>query len=544
MFKLLTICACLLSVFILPSQLLAGAMQDIGYDASAVGGANGDIVFGKSYGVIFSNPAIMSRIRPHGGIGFTLYKPEMKVKLKMTAEERTAAGLDIPYAIFNAVDKAGAYSWETPNRPQPTVNLPHRARDTSISAPQTAITAGGLMDFGLPGFRLGGALVLPMIYQANLNTHYYDEREADFSNQIHPARFGEWSPVVTGLVGASYCPHFFDYISLGLALQISITTKADVDLYMADITSDDYSNQNVGMKAGLKFRPIVGLQAEMPHPVDFWALGFTWRNESYIDVDGSGVMELRGYFEPNDDPQNMDNIPRVVEQKFKMALDYEPMEVAAGTGFRYKGWNSQIGVTWSRWSKFRDPHGETPQRAAVWQDKRATKYSDESSSYYGTYSFGDNNHFQWKDTVNVTANTSYNYLEEIGVNWVSMRLGFAYKPSPVPVQEGRTNYADTDTWCAAFGHRIEFDIKDRYRFWFDLGLQLWLLAARNTYKIVGHDADGNPLFYDEFPDTLVDKNTGESFVIAQGLQTNNPGFPGYRLSGWMLVTSATVNLEF
>ena len=229
----------------LPSSLMAGAMQDIGYDASAVGGANGDLVFGRSYGVIFSNPAIMSRIKPHGGIGFTLYKPEMKVRLKMSAGERSAAGLDIPYAIFNAVDKAGVYSWDTPNRPQPTVNLPHRARNTSVSSPQTAITAGGLMDFGLPGFRLGSALMLPLVYQANLNTHYYDEREADFSNQVHLARFGEWSPVVTGIIGASYCPHFFDYISLGLALQISMTTRADVDLYMADITSDEIGRAHV-----------------------------------------------------------------------------------------------------------------------------------------------------------------------------------------------------------------------------------------------------------------------------------------------------------
>lgn len=499
-----TLSAALVVVWLTPTVVMAGAFQDFGYDTSAIGGANGDLVYGQSYGVVFSNPAIMSRITPHSGAGIIVYTPDLNIDL-----DKRSGTLDVPMSIYDAQERHGEKVWPTDYRPKPTLALQNKRSDSSLNSPQSYLTAGMISSFDIPGFRFGGVTMLPLLNQLNVKTPYFDEREANFSNKLHFARFGEWSPVVAGFVGVSYAPEFFKYISLGFSLQITATTTANVNAYVPNADVDTYSLMGTSMKAHLKFRPIVGLQVEMPKPLDFWSLGATWRNESYMGVKSTAVMDMGNYIKGG--------VPRIVRQNFRMALDYEPMEVAVATGFKYGVWNIQGGVTWSRWSKYRDLHNDSPQSLADYTGKSTM------------------NSFKWKDTVNVTADTSVKYLHTLGIDWATLKLGFAYKPSPVPSQTGRTNFVDTNTYCAALGHRFDFDIS-RFHFFADLGVQLWMLQTRHTYK----NAEG---FFDEFPDALVD-NSNNLYSAAQGLQTNNPGFPGYKQSGRLWVTSATVNMQF
>lgn len=495
------------TLLFLPVAANASPFMDIGYDTSAIGGANADAVFGSSYGVLFTNPAVMSRIEPISGAGFVNYKPQLKIKLS----ERSKT-LDIPTSFYDANLPSGS-EWPNDNRPKPTVSLRNSRSDTTISDAQTYLTAGMIQSFGIPGFRFGGATVLPLAYQVNVAAHYFDEREANFTNKLHSVRFGEWSRVVGGLLGVSYAPEFFKYISVGLSLQIGATTTADVADYIPNIDNDSYSLMGTSMRLGLKFRPIVGLQVQMPKPIEWWSLGFTWRNESYMDVSAKAVVDMGNYIK--------DNVPRIVTQKFRMALDFEPMEITVGTGAKFDHWNIQANYTWSRWSQYLDPYFETPESLA-YDSTGKTKAKD----------------FKWKDTHNVSANAAYDYLSSIGVDWVNLKLGFAYKQTPVPAQTGRTNFADSDTFCASLGHRLSFKLptKKPIPVHFDMGLQFWFMKERKTYK----NPDG---FYDEFPDTMTAIN-GMSFASAKGLQTNNPGFPGYKQSGWLLVSSASLNIEF
>lgn len=527
-------------LLLLPLAAQAGPFSDFGYDTGAIGGANSQFVFGTGYGVLYSNPAVMSRIEPYNGIGYVMYKPELSIKLGSRSKS-----LDVPAVIdkgdvFSSSDK-NANMWPSMERPLPTQNLQHKRSNTNVSTAQNYLTAGTIQSFNIPGFRFGGLMMLPLAHQVKIHTYYFDERESTMSNKIHFARFGEWSPIVTGFAGLSYAPEFFKYISLGLSLQVGATAAADINIYMPDLNHQNYSELNMHMQMALKFRPIVGMQIELPKPVDFWGLGFTWRNESYMDVDGGGGMALRGYTEYIGDTTY--KIPRVVKQAFKVALDYEPMEVVGATGFRYKSMTVQAGVTWQRWSKYRDHHNESPQNNATWQDPEADRYLKDKGNQ--PYTFGAQDKYAWKDTVNVNSSISYNYLEEIGVKWVNATLGFAYKPTPVPTQDGRTNYADADLWCMSFGHRFNFDIPFKAKAIHgsaDLGLQFWLMNQRKVYKTY-KDKNGNVVFYDEAPDELEthDKTTLKEM---QGLQTNNPGFPGYSQKGWLLVASASVNLEF
>jgi len=49
---------------------------------------------------------------------------------------------------------------------------------------------------------------------------------------------------------------------------------------------------------------------------------------------------------------------------------------------------------------------------------------------------------------------------------------------------------------------------------------------------------------DEFPDGVVTLLDGAPMPEAEGLQTNNPGFPGYRSGGWTFVAGGSLRVEF
>lgn len=496
-------------VFWLGTSIQAGAapFRMTGYDASAVGGANSDVAYGESYGVLYSNPALMSRFAPQTGVSFLFYKPSLKVNLM----DRPLSA-DVPLVLYETnVSRFGHLS----DRALPTSELERPRADRSVENMQSYLGAGVTYSFGIEGFRVGSVAMLPLIDVVQITSSYPDERQQYYSNTVHFSRFGEWSPIVTGVVGASYAP--IKYISMGVGLQISAGSVAGMSIYIPEATVQDYGLVNLDMKMGIKFRPIVGIQSE---PADWISLGFTWRNESYIGVDAEGGLNLWNYHVSEfDDPLNRHTEPKRVRQKYTMVVDYEPMELASALGFQYQGWKIQGVLTWNRWSNYRDHHGQRPQDAA-----RFTPVNPGDPLV-------DGDGFRWMDTLAVNVGTSWRY-----VDWAQTKLGFSYLPSPVPAQVGRTNYADSHLWCAALGQRFDFEIFEQ-KFNFELGFQFWHMVERTVHK------DARQIV-DEFPDasrTILDNSP---VTAAEGLQTNNPGFPGYTMKGWLLVTSATFSYQF
>ncbi len=64
-----------------------------------------------------------------------------------------------------------------------------------------------------------------------------------------------------------------------------------------------------------------------------------------------------------------------------------------------------------------------------------------------------------------------------------------------------------------------------------------------NYSLMCYDDGG---VVDEYPDTLVDYSDPERRPIAeaQGLQTNNPGFPGFRSSGFLVGTGLFIKVLY
>jgi hypothetical protein len=111
-----------------------------------------------------------------------------------------------------------------------------------------------------------------------------------------------------------------------------------------------------------------------------------------------------------------------------------------------------------------------------------------------------------------------------------------YQPTPVPPQTGRENYVDNDRLGALVGVNYTFDVAG-VPLRFGVQAQAQRLLARYQKK-------DDRLIVDELPDDAVDSRTGSPIAGARGLQTNNPGWPGFASEGWILGGAATLALIY
>jgi len=56
-------------------------------------------------------------------------------------------------------------------------------------------------------------------------------------------------------------------------------------------------------------------------------------------------------------------------------------------------------------------------------------------------------------------------------------------------------------------------------------------------------ADAAHPVLDEFPDS-VDLRTNESIAASAGLQTNNPGYPGFSSEGWLMGIGVSARMRY
>ena len=113
-------------------------------------------------------------------------------------------------------------------------------------------------------------------------------------------------------------------------------------------------------------------------------------------------------------------------------------------------------------------------------------------------------------------------------------IDMLYVPSPVPQQIGRSNYVDNDRVGMALGGDVELRFAQvRIR----PGLQLF--ASRLIRRHVQKD---DSRMVDEVPDGSVLGSTHDPVPGSHGLQTNNPGWPGFASEGWLYGGGVTIGV--
>jgi hypothetical protein len=127
-----------------------------------------------------------------------------------------------------------------------------------------------------------------------------------------------------------------------------------------------------------------------------------------------------------------------------------------------------------------------------------------------------------------------------------LRAGLQWEPTPVPDQTGRSSYVDNDRIVASVGGGHDFGLFKR-PVTLNWVAALHHLLPRATDKAPQAryrpcDQPGAALC-DEVPDDTKNPATGQAYPAAQGLQTGNPGFPGFASSGSVLVVGAELLWE-
>ncbi|MFA6032499.1 MAG: hypothetical protein WC889_06340 [Myxococcota bacterium] len=485
------------------SAAQADPFSTMGYDVESAMLANSNTSFGTSIGVLYTNPALLTGVKNQIGINFIFNIPILSVKLKSTPP-----GSSVPISLY---DSTAGIVKKSDDIALPTEELMNPRGNTNVNALDPYATIGVAYNFGVKRLQVAVLAELPIsLNSAVISTHYNDEREANFSNRIYLTRFGQWDKIAGVMVGAAYQP--VDWFSFGLTLQLTVATTMKLKLYIPDANVQSYSQSNTDAEIKGSFRPIIGVNFK---PLPWLGIGLVWRNESYIAIDGAGQILLWNYHEQD---QNK-TIPKRPVQSFKMALNYEPQEATLGIGVNFKPFTTQVSVTWQDWSQYLDSHATHPQ---FYNDPKIL--GSAANAYLGQYRFND--------TFNVAWSGQWQFKP-----WGQLALGATYQPTPVPAQTGRTNFADSDLLGVTAGLKFDVEFHNKTSLTMGLDLQVWQMFERVIWKNASRVVD-------EFPDDSKTSMSGQEMPEAKGLQSNNPGYPGYTVGGTMVQVGASITYNF
>lgn len=483
-----------------PAVARADVLSTLGWDPEATATAGSNVSIGRSIGVVFANPALLPEVEPRVHVGFLAATPRLQARL-LPKPPRS----DVPRSVF---DSTVATDPGAVDRPLPTAELAHARRDTVVRATDTRMVVGFATGFGLERFRFAALAAVPMGGNdaASIRTHYDDEREGHFSNRLWMTRFGEWDRVASVIAGAGY--RIDRWISVGVGVQLAATALARIKVYVPDAAVQDHAESNLETDVATSWRPILGVRAKCPRaPI---AVGATFRGESSFRVDGASEVQLWNDHEA--DPNR--TIPRRTTQVFPMVFGWEPMEVALGAGWEGERADVRLAATWERWSRYVDHHGQRPEDAAAIPGVAV-----------------DRDAYRFRDVVTLSGAVTAH-----PARWLEITIGGAYRPTPVPAQVGRTSFVDADVVSVALGERARFELAGR-AFELSLGFQLSRMLPRTTHKDPAQTID-------VFPDDARTLRGAQPMPEAAGLQTHSPGFPGYRVEGFVLASTLALAHRF
>jgi long-chain fatty acid transport protein len=318
---------------------------------------------------------------------------------------------------------------------------------------------------------------------------FSDEREQYFTNSLHPERYSDRLTAMAMAFGAA--SQLAKWLSVGVGVTLSLTNVADAGTYVGNsamIPETLLLNTNIKVQTGVapNFSAVLT-------PVEGLDVSLTVHTPQKLEI-------VTGFatFLPNGDLQRAERTS---------TLAWEPWMLSLGAQFDFvRSAGHRFGVvataTDEVWEQYRDRQNNRPQQG------------------YG-----------WANVLNVTAGLRYAYAERV--------TGFVdgvYAPTPVPLQTGRTNYVDNDRYAIAAGATYQFDIPDsKLRVRLGLQGQLYILPERGQKKLDPTSSDFagrrfSQLVQDEWIDGATN-NRGDVYEESFGLQTNNPGWPGFSSKG-------------
>lgn len=483
----------------------AGPLFELTGGGLSMGGFNARST-GESAASAYFNPALLAHAAPGLEVGlFTLSD-----FIDIDPDARPSSAADVPSAVrFYAQEDGTALS----SVPMPTAWLqegvevggiprePHPRQGAPSSDQTRAYATVGLVNrIFEQRLVLGLYAMIPLGGFTAATSFYNDEREQFFSNSLHPELYSDRlsaAELAFGVAGRVY-----ERLSLGLSFTLNLTNEATTPTYVSDAARLDRTAIDPRIDVTTAVSPHFG--------VAFDALDDLRLTAAVHTPQGMEVVTDVNYLLNNGQQQS---------STFTFVYGYLPWSASVGASYlllkppQPESKGHRLGVVgtlkFCDWSDYRDRHGESPSPG-----------------------------YRWKQTLTPSLGLRH------GWSTLQSLLDFTYVPTPVPEQTGRTNYVDGDRLGfiggVDYGFRLlNTDIRA------GLHLQLHRLTGRHQRKLDGDEAaarglEPDELVLDEVPDDAVDRQqidpaTGEYQAASgtEGLQTNNPGWPGFSSEGWL-----------
>lgn len=482
---------------------LASPLFELTGDGAGTGGLLPRLVPSGAAAAYF-NPALLTDAPASLQLGLMLVSQHIGVSL----DGRQGPEFAVPRGVSNA-GRADFSRFD--NYPIPTNDLQYgRPRDNLTSGfearPRQADGSGDdtftYETFGLnvklfeDRLALGMYGAIPNGSFTKLRAFYNDEREQYFSNSLHPELYGD--RLTAPSIGFGAGVRVTDDLSLGVGATLSLEAKVMAGTYVVD--TGNLSKILITMDGGVE----IGVA---PHfGASYQLLGHRVRLIATAHAPNEVELDTRFTFLLSSGVEQGSGIP--------LTLHYTPWLFALGASLDVlHGGEHTVTLAatavYAMWSDYVDRHGDRPGKA-----------------------------YPWADTISPALGVRYRFRKFTAL------LDGSFTPSPVPAQTGRTNYVDNHRVSASAGG--------------ELGFVLWgtelhaglLLAAhhllpRHHTKLPTPTSDSGDdlapeLVRDEVPDDA--QVSGDPFEGRQGLQTNNPGWPGFGSEGLVFASSLYVRV--
>jgi long-subunit fatty acid transport protein len=274
----------------------------------------------------------------------------------------------------------------------------------------------------------------------------------------------------------------FDWLSIGGGM-VPAPSDSGTDVSVnSNFTVPDYSynaEQGTITRSYGKLEPVLGVLFRIPneHRADFFSIGVTWRDE-VSSVDGQGVAT--DYTKVNYEGQIIDLPPS--DTPILTLSGWTPMQVIGGMAMvPDDGWVLTGEVLWKRWSNWKNFFIEHPNP-------------------------------RFEDTWNVRVGGEKEFdLDNRVLDAIIARGGGYREQSPVPNQNGQSNYLDPDKWVATAGFETRIQCpRDVFR-----------VPIRAQFAGQAHFMDEVDLHNNQDPDFPRIRAGGEvySFTFTLGVDT-------------------------
>ena len=383
---------------------------------------------------------------------------------------------------------------------QALVDDPLTARPRQ-EAPETGGThsyvAIGIVDQLLEEALVFGLYVLVPTGKLTRATGFYnDEREQYFSNSVHPELFADRYEATSVAFGLGSRP--IEWLSFGISFTLAFDNVANAPTFVPDASryEDLLISNEVDAKQSLA--PHFGIAVE---PIDDLLLTATLHTGQSLAIEAG----FSSFLPDGSDQQAV--------RRFRH--HHQPWSASLGAAYRlrFQPWHAlalTAGGTFTRWSDYRDRHDEQPGGA-----------------------------YAWSDTITPTLGARHRWGN------TESRLDLRWFPSPAPEQTGRSNHVDNDRLGVAGAVHYRFGL-------FGMAMRAGvtahahrLLPREHTKRIPAGGATDDELVRDEVPDDAVERlSTSTPVDPRDGLQTNNPGFPGFESLGWVVGGGASLAVLF